>query len=87
MPEMVYCKKILNYYLATGKFCMLFCHLIFFKVIFFKNIPSGITKYQTVWIQIRPDILQTVCKGYQQTSLVGTELKLISLLVSFMLLN
>ena len=36
---------------------------------------------QTVWIQIRPDVLsglmsvQTVCKGYQQTTLVGKELR------------
>ena len=34
---------------------------------------------QKMWIQIRPDILsgliwvQTVCKGYQQTTLVGIE--------------
>ena len=40
-------------------------------------IPS---EYQTVWIQIRPHILlgliwvQTVCKGYQQTTLGGTAL-------------
>ena len=39
------------------------------------------TEYQTVWIQIRPDALsgliwvQTVCKGYQQTTLTGKELK------------
>ena len=36
---------------------------------------------QTVWIQIRPDILSgtiwvlTVCKGYQQTILGGKDLK------------
>ena len=36
---------------------------------------------QTVWIQIRPHILsvmifvQTVCKSYQQTTLVNKELK------------
>ena len=42
------------------------------------QILSGIpSEYQTGWIQIRPDILsgliwvQTVCKGYQQTPLVG----------------
>ena len=45
--------------------------LMFFKINFFE-IPS---EFQTVWIQIRPDILlgliwvQTVCKHYQQTTL------------------
>ena len=35
---------------------------------------------QTVWIQIRPDTLtglvwiQTVCRGYEQMTLVGNEL-------------
>ena len=64
-------------------FCMLFCSLvIFFKInFFFEKILSGIPlECQTVWIQIRPDILsglvwvQTVCKGYQQMILVGIEL-------------
>ena len=38
-------------------------------------------EYQTVWSQIRPDILsglilvQTVCKGYQQMSLADREFK------------
>ena len=47
----------------------------------FRKILSGIpAECQTVWIQIRPDItsgliwVQTVCKGYQQTTLVGNEL-------------
>ena len=46
------------------------------------TIPS---EYQTVWIQIRPDILwgliwvQTVCKGYQQTTLGGTALTILYL--------
>ena len=48
---------------------------------FFGIILSGIpSECQTVWIKIRPDIMsglievQTVCKGYQQTALVGKEL-------------
>ena len=38
------------------------------------------TECQTVWFEIRPDILsgliwvQTVCKGYQQTARGGNEL-------------
>ena len=56
-------------------FCIL---LIFFKVIFEKKTHSGIqSECQTFFIHIRPDVLsgltwvQTVCKGYQQTILVG----------------
>ena len=62
---------------------MLFCRLlIFFKINFFRKILSGISsECQTVWIKIRPNILsglvsvQTVCKGYQQMTLGGKELK------------
>ena len=68
--------------LARGNFC---CLLITFansleKSTFSKKnsgIPSDI---QTAWIQIRANILssliwvQTVGKGYQQTTLVGREL-------------
>ena len=50
----------------------------FFKSFFL--ILSGIpSEYQTVWIQNRSDILwgliwiQTVCKGYQQTTLVAKD--------------
>ena len=54
--------------------------LIFFKINFFKTIPS---ECQIVCIKIRPNILavlicvqlQTVCKCYQQTILVGKKLK------------
>ena len=68
---------------APGIFFMLFCRLlIFFQNQLFLKILSGIlTESQTVWIQIRLHILsglvlvQTVCKGYQQTTLVGNELK------------
>ena len=40
-----------------------------------KNLSGIPSECQTVWIQIRPDVLsgliwiQTVCKGYQQTTL------------------
>ena len=49
-----------------------------------RKILSGISsECLTVWMQIRPHILsgliwvQTVCKGYQQTTLVGKELSTI----------
>ena len=52
--------------------------LIFFQKQLFRKIHSGIpTECQTIWIQIMPNILscliwvRTVCKGYQQTALVG----------------
>ena len=50
----------------------------FFQNQLFRIILSGIpSECQTVWIQIKPDIMsgliwiQTVCKGYQQTILVS----------------
>ena len=52
----------------------------FFSKSTFQKILSGITsEYQTDWIQIRPDILsgliwiQSVCKSYEQTTLIGNE--------------
>ena len=51
----------------------------FFKINYLKKNLSGIpSECQTVWIQIRPDVLsgliwvQTVCKGYQQMTKVAT---------------
>ena len=47
---------------------------------------------QTIWIQIRPDILlgliwvQTVCKGYQQMTLEGKELKASSIFKNLVLI-
>ena len=48
----------------------------------FRKILSGIaSECQTNWIQIRPYVLsgliwvQSVCKGYEQSTLVGNELK------------
>ena len=64
--------EILHAFLSSADF---FENPLFRKII--SVIPS---ECQTVWIQIRPDILsgvnwvQTVCKGYQQTTQVGTEL-------------
>ena len=49
-----------------------------FKMNFFKKIFQEYHQCQTIWIQIRPDVLsglirvQTVCKGYQQTTKVPT---------------
>ena len=54
------------------------CCLGFFQNQLLRKILSGIpSECQTDWIQIRPDLgpwVQTVCKGYQQTTLVGNEL-------------
>ena len=54
-----------------------FCHLIFLKSTFFETFFQEYHQCQTIWIQIRPDKMsglirvQTVCKGYQQATLVG----------------
>ena len=68
--------KCLN--IRTPIFFACYCRLlIFFKINFFKKFFQGYYQCQTVWIQIRTDILsvmsvliwvQTVCKGYQQTT-------------------
>ena len=56
----------------------------FFQNDLFRKILSGIqSECQSDWIQVRPNILsgliwfQTVCKGYQQTTLGGKELKVV----------
>ena len=50
-----------------------------YEINFFKKNLSGIpSECQTVWVQIRPDVLsgliwvQIVCKGYQQMTKVAT---------------
>ena len=61
---------------------MLFCCLlIFWQNQLFRKFLTGMpSDCQTVWIQIRPDILsgliwvQTVSKGYQQATLRGTHI-------------
>ena len=60
--------------------CMLSKFACFFVIcgffFFFSRIPS---ECQTIWIQIKPSIffcliwVQTVCKGYQQTTKVATK--------------
>ena len=64
--------------LHAGKFCILLSSAELFKNRPFHRILSGIpSESQTVWTQIRPDILsgliwvQVVCKGYKQTKLAG----------------
>ena len=59
-----------------GNFACLLSSADFFKNQLFRKILSGIqSECQTVWIQIRPNILsgliwiQTVCQGYQLTAL------------------
>ena len=69
-----------------GNFTFLFYRLlIFFKINFFKKFLSGIpSDCQTVWNQIRPDIMsgliwsQTVNNGCQQTTLAGKEINQVS---------
>ena len=72
-PDMT--EKLLNgtYFLSSADF--------FFQNPLFRKTLSGIpSECQTDWIQIRPCLLssliwfQSVCKGYQQTTLVGNEL-------------
>ena len=60
---------------------MLFCCLlIYFKINFFEKFFQDYHQCQTVWIQIRPDIMsgliwiQTICKGYHQMTQTGNEL-------------
>ena len=77
----VYFDQLLEFQILLLLFLhiLLLCHILLFGCWIF-SIPLGC---QTVWIQIRPDILsgliwvQTVCKGYQQTKkspLAGKEL-------------
>ena len=75
-------ENIFNINCLLGNFASFFfvvCHF-FFQNLFFRKIILGIPlECQAVWIQIRPDVMsglmwvQTVCKGYQQTTLTGKE--------------
>ena len=73
---------LLLLYLQT----LLLCPILLFGCCFYP-LPS---RCQTVWIQIRPEILsgliwvEIVCKGYQQTSkcLAGSEFKLFVKVIS-----
>ena len=76
-PGLALCLDVVNFHL--------FCRLLIsfkIKIQLFRKILSGIpSQCQTVSIQIKTDVLsvliwvQTVCKGYQQMTLVGKELK------------
>ena len=65
-----------------GNFTFFCCNLLtFFKTTFSKIFSETLSECQTVRIQIRTDRIlvllgvQTVCKGYQQTTLEGKDLK------------
>ena len=67
--------------------CFLSSVDFFFKITFFQRNLLGIPSVcQSVWIQIRPDILsglicvQTVCKRYQQTTKVTTSRKRVDII-------
>ena len=72
-----------------------FCRLlIFFKINFFKKFFQEYNqRFQTVWIQIKPDDLlglnwiQTVCKDYQQTTVNKTTICLLGCLLTFFKIN
>ena len=73
--EKVYFDQLLDFQILLLLFLhtLLLCHTLLFGCWIF-SIPS---RCQTAWIQIRPNILsgliwvQTVCKGYQQTTKVA----------------
>ena len=63
-----------------GNFACFLSSVVFFLKINFlkKNLSVIPSEYQTIWIQIKPDVfsgliwVKTVCKGYQQTTEVAT---------------
>ena len=77
----------LSSFFYTANFLTYLWSADFFKINFLKNYFRKFHQCQTVWILIRPDVLsgliwvQTVCKGYQQTTLEG-RVKSYSLLMS-----
>ena len=71
--HMRFCREIIKNFQYSTSLTLFILHA------FFKKNLSGIpSQCQTVWIQIRPDILlgliwvQTICKGYQQMTKVAT---------------
>ena len=88
MFEKKYFDQLLDFQILLLLFfhTSLLCHILLFGCWIF-SIPSGC---QTVWIQIMPCILlgliwvQTVCKGYQQTTkcLAGSGFKLLQKLLA-----
>ena len=87
-PSLLFCEGPYIHVLISSTLCLLGNMAVFFVVCWtffhdqlFWKILSGIpSEHQAVWIQIRPDVLlgliwfQTVCKSYQQMTLVGNEL-------------
>ena len=73
-----FCGSLLNYLHAHS---WVILHALFISKLTFQKNLSGIpTECQMVWTLIRPDYLLgfigvlTVCKGYQQTTMIGNEL-------------
>ena len=77
----IFVKKRILISFCIFQYCFYYSSTLYFCAIFYSlhagsfSIPS---ECQTVWIQVRPDILsgliwvQTVCKGYQQMTKVAT---------------
>ena len=88
MQNYLICKELRKSTVLSVVSILTICHLCFcrlqiFKDQLFRKIISEIpSDCQTGWTQIRPDFLsgliwvQTVCIGYQQTTLVGKEFML-----------
>ena len=69
---------ILTFCLLGTFVCFFVVCWFFFIINFFERFFQEYHQSQTVWIQIRPDIMsglilvQSVCKSYQQMTLVGS---------------
>ena len=65
--------------LLVGNYLGILSSAVFSKLIYYIVPSLSLSESQTVWIQIRSDICRcwsgskTVCKGYQQTTIVGKE--------------
>ena len=85
---------MLSLYLGQGLHCsqvtcyacfFVVCYFLFKTTLNFSGIPS---KCQTVWIQIKPNILscliwvQLICKGYQRPTLVSRQIYAITAKIS-----
>ena len=75
-----------------GIFSFFFCRLLTFSKLTLKNLLETLSECQTVWIQIRTDVLsvliwvQTVCKGYQQATRTANILYHLQKILSFVTL-
>ena len=72
----------LSIYMLDNCSCFNFRLQTYFKIYFLQiNHPGHLKEWQTVWIQIKADILlvliwfQTVCKGYRQMTKVSPDMK------------